>query len=63
MLKKIRQLIKMLEKEGFINRGGKGSDRNFLHEKWISLTIFGKLGGDAKSYQEKLVDQKIKESK
>jgi len=53
----------MLEKEGFINRGGKGSDRNFLHEKWISLTIFGKLGGDAKSYQEKLVDQKIKESK
>jgi predicted RNA binding protein YcfA (HicA-like mRNA interferase family) len=52
----------MLEKEGFINCGGKGSQRNFLHDKGLSLTISGKLDDDAKSYQEKLVDQKIKES-
>ena len=63
MPKKIRQLIKMLEKAGFTNRGGKGSHRNFLHDKGIFLTISGKLGDDAKNYQEKLVDQKIKESK
>ena len=53
----------MLEKAGFTNRGGKGSHRNFLHDKGVFLTISGKLGDDAKNYQGKLVDQKIKESK
>jgi predicted RNA binding protein YcfA (HicA-like mRNA interferase family) len=32
MPRKIRQLIADLENAGFINRGGKGSHRNFLHE-------------------------------
>ena len=59
MPKKIRQLIKMLEKADFTNRGGKGSHRNFFHEKGIFLTISGKLGDDAKNYQVKLVDQKM----
>jgi predicted RNA binding protein YcfA (HicA-like mRNA interferase family) len=63
MPKKIRELIKALKKAGFIDRGGKGSHRNFKHEKGIVLTISGKLGSDAKPYQEKLVDQKINESK
>lgn len=63
MPRKIRQLIKDLESAGFINRGGKGSHRNFLHEKGLALTISGKLGDDAKPYQEKLVKQKIEESK
>lgn len=63
MPRKIRQLIKDLEEAGFINRGGKGSHRNFLHEKGILLTLSGKLGDDAKPYQEKLVRQKIEESK
>lgn len=63
MPRKIRQLIKDLEEAGFINRGGKGSHRNFLHEKGIVLTLSGKLGDDAKPYQEKLVRQKIEESK
>ncbi len=62
MPRKIRQLIKDLETAGFINRGGKGSHRNFLHEKGIALTISGKLGNDAKPYQEKLVRQKIEEA-
>lgn len=61
--KKIRQLIKDLEGAGFVNRGGKGSHRNYLHEKGIVLTISGKLGDDAKPYREKLVRQKIEEVK
>lgn len=60
---KIRQLIKDLESAGFVNRGGKSSHRNFLHEQGIALTISGNLGDDAKPYQEKLVKQKIEESK
>ncbi len=63
MPRKIRQLIKDLESTGFINRGGKGSHRNFLHERGAALTISGKLDDDAKPYQEKLVKQKIEEVK
>jgi predicted RNA binding protein YcfA (HicA-like mRNA interferase family) len=63
MPRKIRQLIKDLESAGFINRGGKGSHRNFLHERGTALTLSGKLGDDAKPYQEKLVKQKIEEVK
>jgi predicted RNA binding protein YcfA (HicA-like mRNA interferase family) len=63
MPRKIRQLIKDLENAGFANRGEKGSHRNYLHEKGVALTISGKLGDDAKPYQEKLVKQKIREVK
>jgi predicted RNA binding protein YcfA (HicA-like mRNA interferase family) len=59
---KIRQLIKELEQAGFINRGGKGNHRNFIHPKGVAITISGKLGDDAKHYQEKEVVKKIKES-
>jgi predicted RNA binding protein YcfA (HicA-like mRNA interferase family) len=62
MARKIRQLIKNLEKAGFINRCGKGSHRNYVHPKGIAITISGKLGDDAKHYQEKEVEVKIKES-
>jgi predicted RNA binding protein YcfA (HicA-like mRNA interferase family) len=62
MPRKIRELIKDLELAGFVNRGGKGSHRNFSHISGVVLTISGKLGDDAKPYQEKLVRQKIKES-
>jgi predicted RNA binding protein YcfA (HicA-like mRNA interferase family) len=63
MPRKIRQLIKDLEAAGFINRGGKGSHRNFIHLKGIAITISGKLGDDAKQYQEKEVQLKIRRSK
>jgi len=63
MARKIKQLIKDLEKAGFINRGGKGSHRNFIHPKGIAITVSGKLGDDAKHYQEKEVEIKIKRSK
>jgi len=62
MARKIRQLIKELEKAGFINRGGKGSHRNYIHPKGVAITISGKLGDDAKHYQEKEFEVKIKES-
>ncbi len=62
MTRKIRQLIKDLEKAGFIRRGGKGSHRNYIHPKGVAITISGKLGDDAKHYQEKEIDVKIKES-
>jgi predicted RNA binding protein YcfA (HicA-like mRNA interferase family) len=61
MPRKIRQLIKDLEDAGFVSRGGKGSHRNFLHVKGVAVTISGKLGDDAKPYQEKLIKHKIEE--
>ncbi|NOR24848.1 MAG: addiction module toxin, HicA family [Desulforhopalus sp.] len=61
MPRKIRQLITDLESAGFVNRGGKGSHRNFLHKKGVASTISGKLGDNTKPYQERLLRQKIKE--
>jgi predicted RNA binding protein YcfA (HicA-like mRNA interferase family) len=52
---KIRELIAQLERNGFINRGGKGSHRHYEHPLGERLTISGKEGDDAKRYQEKLV--------
>ncbi|MCD4691611.1 MAG: type II toxin-antitoxin system HicA family toxin [Calditrichales bacterium] len=63
MPRKIKELIKELEKAGFVNRGGKGSHRNYIHSEGIVVTISGNLGSDAKPYQEKLVKQKIQETK
>lgn len=61
MPRKIRELIKDLEKAGFINRGGKGSHRNYIHPSGAVLTISGKPGDDVKHYQEKIIKQKIQE--
>jgi predicted RNA binding protein YcfA (HicA-like mRNA interferase family) len=56
MPRKIRQLIADLEKAGFVNRGGKGSHRNFIHPDYpYVVVISGKLGEDALRYQEKAV--------
>lgn len=61
---KIRELIKDLEKAGFVNRGGKGSHRNFVHSNSSKpLTISGKMGADAKQYQIKAVKGAIREVK
>ena len=61
---KIKQLIKELEEAGFINRGGKGSHRNFVHPKVPKpVTISGKIGTDALHYQERDVQKAIEESK
>jgi len=62
MPRKIRQLIADLRKAGFINTGGKGSHRNFKHPKGPRVTIAGKLGDDAKPFQENLIKRRIEES-
>jgi predicted RNA binding protein YcfA (HicA-like mRNA interferase family) len=64
MASKIRQLIKRLERAGFIDRGGKGSHRNFVHPKVAKpVTISGNPGDDALSYQERDVMKAIEEAK
>jgi len=64
MPKKIKQLVKELESAGFQMRGGKGSHRNFFHRACpFIVTISGKEGDDALSYQEKAVRQALREIK
>ncbi|MFH0926146.1 MAG: type II toxin-antitoxin system HicA family toxin [bacterium] len=64
MPKKIRELIKKLENAEFINRGGKGSHRNFTHPNVKKpITSSGKDSDDAKHYQEKAVQLALKEAK
>jgi predicted RNA binding protein YcfA (HicA-like mRNA interferase family) len=55
MPRKVRQLIADLEHAGFVNRGGKGSHRNFVHRTGLVVTVSGKPGEDARQYQEKQV--------
>ncbi|HYV29689.1 MAG TPA: type II toxin-antitoxin system HicA family toxin [Candidatus Binatia bacterium] len=50
---KVRQLIADLENVGFVNRGGKGSHRNFTHPKGVRVTLSGNPGDDVKHYQER----------
>lgn len=61
MPRKIRALIRELERAGFIDRGGKGSHRNFKHPKGNRITVSGNLNDDAKPYQEKEVKRIIEE--
>jgi predicted RNA binding protein YcfA (HicA-like mRNA interferase family) len=61
---KIRELIAQLENAGFVDRGGKGSHRNYVHPKVARpITISGKSGDDAKRYQVRAVELAIEESK
>ncbi len=62
MPKTIRELIRSLEHAGFIDRGGKGSHRNFRHPNGQTITISGNLGQDAKKYQERDVRNAINEA-
>lgn len=61
---KLRQLIADLEQAGFVNRGGKGSHRNFVHPKVSKpVTISGADGDDAKRYQVRAARLAIEEAK
>ena len=60
---KIKELIRRLRMAGFIDRGGKGSHRNFAHPSGIVMTLSGRSGDDALPYQIKLVEKKIEETK
>lgn len=59
----IRQLLADLERAGFVNRGGKGSHRNYEHPRGPRVTVSGREGDDAKHYQERLVRKAIEEAK
>ena len=64
MPQKLRELVSELERAGFVNRGGKGSHRNFAHPKVSKpITISGASGDDAKHYQVRAVRRAIEESK
>jgi predicted RNA binding protein YcfA (HicA-like mRNA interferase family) len=64
MPRKIRELIRDLERAGFVNQGGKGSHRTFVHPKVPKPdTISGNPGNDAREHQEKAVQQATEESK
>jgi predicted RNA binding protein YcfA (HicA-like mRNA interferase family) len=53
-----------LEKAGFVDRGGKGSHRNFVHPLCCKpVTISGKPGDDVKHYQVRAVYLALEELK
>lgn len=61
---KVRELIRDLERAGFVNRGGKGSHRKFVHPKVQKpVVLSGNSGADALDYQQKGVRKAIEESK
>jgi predicted RNA binding protein YcfA (HicA-like mRNA interferase family) len=61
MPKKIRELIRTLKKAGFVDRGGKGSHRNFSHACGSKITLSGNPSHDAKGYQERDVEKVVRE--
>jgi predicted RNA binding protein YcfA (HicA-like mRNA interferase family) len=64
MPRKVRELIRDLKKAGFLDRGGRGNHRNFLHPRLNKpITISGNDGDDVKSYQEKAVRVAIEEAR
>ncbi len=62
MPKKIREPITLLKQAGFVDRGGKGSHRNFMRPSGVGVTLSGGFGNDALPYQEKEVKARIEES-
>jgi predicted RNA binding protein YcfA (HicA-like mRNA interferase family) len=63
MPRKVRQLIAELTKAGFVDRGGRGSHRNFTHPKGLRVTVSGNPGDDAKHYQERDVRRALEAAK
>ena len=61
---KVRELVAELRRAGFVDRGGKGSHRNFVHPQVARpVTISGAPGDDAKQYQIQAVKLAVEESK
>lgn len=63
MPRKVRELIVDLERAGFVDRGGRGSHRNFEHPRGGRVTLSGQPGDDARPYQEREVRRAIEESR
>ena len=61
---KVRDLITELEHAGFVDRGGKGSHRNFVHPRVKRpVTVSGQPGDDAKHYQLRAGELAMEESR
>ena len=52
-------MIAVLKSAGIVDRGSKGSHRNFKHAVGVRITLSGKLGDDVKPYQERAVRKAI----
>ena len=61
MPRKVRELMRDLEKAGFIDRGGKGSHRNYKHSRGARITLSGHSGDDVKPYQERALKNALQE--
>jgi predicted RNA binding protein YcfA (HicA-like mRNA interferase family) len=60
---KIRERIADLERAGFVDRGGKGSHRKFVHPRVRKpVVVSGNLGDDAKRYVVRAVRLAIEET-
>ena len=59
MPRKVRELLNDLVRTGVLDRGGKGSHRNYSHPSGVRITLLGRPGDDAKRYQEQEVAQGI----
>ena len=60
----MRDLVGELTQAGFLDRGGRGSHRNFVHPRVRKpVTLSGQPGDDALRYQERAVRLAIEESK
>ncbi len=59
MPKKLAQLLTDLAKAGFVNRGGKGSHRNYQHPAGYRLLV-SVHKGEAKPYQQRDIEEAIR---
>jgi predicted RNA binding protein YcfA (HicA-like mRNA interferase family) len=63
MPKKIREVEKLVAKAGWINRGGKGSHRNYVHPTTGAVvTVCGKAGDDCPRYLERQIKKALEEN-
>lgn len=62
MPRKVREVESDLKHAGFINIGGRGSHRKYVHPSGVKIIISGKPGADVKSYQEIQVAEAIAEA-
>jgi len=61
--KKIREVEKLVIKAGWINRGGKGSHRNYVHPRTGAVvTVCGKSGDDCPRYLERQINKALEEN-
>lgn len=58
MPKKLSVLLSALAKAGFVNRGGKGSHRNYQHPSGYRLVV-SVHRGEAKPYQQREIENAI----